>query len=84
MTDGETRPPLPRPIEAERLRVRIDPEAIGFDTTADSPDLEGVVGQSRACEAIEFGAGMPGDGFNIFALGPWGAGRRSTDRKSVV
>jgi lon-related putative ATP-dependent protease len=61
--------------------VRIDPEAIGFDTTADSPDLEGVVGQSRACEAIEFGAGMPGDGFNIFALGPWGAGRRSTLRE---
>ncbi|MBN1460282.1 MAG: AAA family ATPase, partial [Armatimonadetes bacterium] len=52
-----------------------DPKSLGFETTAELPDLEGNVGQDRAMSAIDFGLGMKTKGYNIFAAGPTGTGR---------
>lgn len=63
-----------------RLRWRCDPEQFEFQTTKELPDLEGLLGQARAESAIEFGVGMRCDGYNLFALGPPGSGKRTVLR----
>ena len=59
----------------EELRHSCDPKSLGFETTAELPELEGNVGQDRAMSAIDFGLGMKTKGYNIFAAGPTGTGR---------
>jgi lon-related putative ATP-dependent protease len=64
-------------LTAEQLRRRCDPSQFGFESTADAPDLEGIIGQERAGRAIEFGIEIPYQGYNIYAMGPAGAGKTS-------
>lgn len=47
----------------------------GAPTTADLAELREPPGQERAIEAIRFGIGTRRKGFNLFVLGPQGAGR---------
>ena len=65
----------PGPLSLEQVLRRCDPSELGFETTADVEPLVGLVGQSRALGALEFGARMDGDGFNIYALGTPGSQR---------
>jgi lon-related putative ATP-dependent protease len=58
------------------LRTRFDPSQFDFETTADLPAETQVVGQNRAVEALEFGMNIESEGYNVFALGPSGTGRR--------
>jgi len=67
-------------LEATALYQRCDVTQFDFDTTADLeslPDTDGIIGQPRAVEAVQFGLGMPQTGYNIFALGPAGTGKQS-------
>lgn len=68
---------FPQPLPPEQLYRVCDAAALPFDTTAELPDSEGPIGQDRAVEAIRFAIGMRHRGFNLFALGPEGTGRRS-------
>src|SRR5690606_4392979 len=45
-------------------------------TTAELPDLDVPIGQSRALAALEFGVGMRNPGYNLFVLGRSGSQRR--------
>ncbi len=65
------------PLPPELLYRRCDPAGLGFETTAELPDLEEVVGQPRAVAAVEFGIDIRRPGYNIFALGPSGTGKHS-------
>jgi lon-related putative ATP-dependent protease len=67
----------PHELTADQLRRCCDPAQFSFATTADAPDLEGIIGQERAARAIEFGIEMPHAGYNIYAMGPAGAGKTS-------
>ncbi len=67
----------PRTLTVAQLRRRCDPAQFAFASTADAPDLEGIIGQARAARAIEFGIEMPHAGYNIYAMGPAGAGKTS-------
>jgi lon-related putative ATP-dependent protease len=49
-----------------------------FETTEELEDLSEVVGQERAVGAVRFGIGIERDGYNLFALGPSGTGKRTT------
>jgi predicted ATP-dependent protease len=69
-------------LEAEALYQHCDPEQFTFETTADLDDLTQVIGQARAMEAVQFGIGIQQEGYNIFALGPVGTGKRSIVRQS--
>lgn len=69
--------PLPTPLAPEQLYRVCDPARLPFATTAELPDSEEPIGQDRAVEAIRFAIGMRHRGFNLFALGPEGTGRRS-------
>lgn len=67
-------------LNATQLRQRTDPEQFHFATTADLEDLSDVLGQPRVVAAMQFGIGMAQDGYNIFALGPTGTGKRRVIR----
>ncbi len=47
-----------------------------FASTDELEDLDGVLGQDRAVEAVEFATSMGRDGYNLFALGVPGLGIR--------
>ncbi|MFQ5954520.1 MAG: Lon protease family protein, partial [Kiloniellales bacterium] len=48
-----------------------------FASTDELEDLDAVLGQDRAVEAVDFGTSMRRDGYNLFALGVPGLGMRS-------
>jgi len=64
-------------LPPDSLYRRIDPASLKFRTTAELEDLEEVLGQPRATEAIRFGIGIERDGYNLFVLGEPGTGKRS-------
>lgn len=74
MTDPASTVPL------ERLTWRCDPGLLDFESTAELPDLEGMLGQERALRAIDFGLNMSESGFNIYISGETGTGRASAIR----
>jgi len=63
-------------LSADALRKRFDPSEFDFETTDDLPADTEVVGQDRAVEALDFGMSIDAEGYNVFALGPAGTGRR--------
>ena len=71
------------PLEPVALRRRCDPAALGFETTAELEPIEGMVGQDRAVQAVEFAIGMRRDGYNVFVEGPEGSGRSTLLRSAL-
>lgn len=67
----------PAELRADQLRRRFDPARLPYQSSADAPDLDGIIGQDRAARAIEFGLEIPYPGYNVFATGPGGAGKTS-------
>lgn len=67
----------PTELTAEQLRRRCDVSQFAFSSTAEAPELEGIIGQDRAARAIDFGIEIPYAGYNVFATGPAGAGKTS-------
>ena len=65
-----------KPLDVRNLRQNCDASLFDFQTTDDLPDLPEFVGQNRALTAATFGIKIKSDGFNIFALGPVGVGKR--------
>ncbi|MGI5820136.1 MAG: Lon protease family protein [Armatimonadota bacterium] len=64
-------------LSAEQCRWRCDPAQFDFETTAELPETAEPIGQPRATHALEFGASIESEGYNVFALGQPGSGRRS-------
>jgi len=65
------------PLPADALYRRCTLEGLPFDTTAELEPLPGILGQERAREAVAFGIGLRSRGYNLYALGPEGFGKRS-------
>ena len=42
-------------LTPEELKYKLDPQQLPFETTAEVPPLEGMIGQERAERAMEFG-----------------------------
>ena len=68
-------------LAPERLIRRCDLSKLAFKTTADLEDGDGLLGQERAVEAIRFSSAIDRHGFNLFVIGPPGAGKRTAVRK---
>ena len=64
-------------LDANALYTPCDSERFGFETTADLADLDGLLGQDRAEDAMHFGLGIRQHGFNLFVLGPSGMGKHT-------
>ncbi|HEU0187385.1 MAG TPA: Lon-like protease helical domain-containing protein, partial [Gallionellaceae bacterium] len=71
------------PLAPELLYTHCDPALLTFASTDELEDMAGIVGQSNAAEAIQFGVGIRHDGYNIYVLGPAGSGRYSLVRREL-
>jgi len=71
------------PLGIEALCRHCDPEQFGFETTAELYDLEEVIGQERAVDAIRFAIGIQQQGYNLFAVGPNGTGKYTAVHRSL-
>ncbi len=70
-----------KPLDAAVLYQHTDPDQFHFQTTADLEPLHEAIGQPRAVAAVRFSMGINQDGYNIFALGPSGMGKRALIRQ---
>ncbi len=68
-------------LPADRLYRPCELNGLPFKTTDDLEPLADIIGQPRAIEAIHMGIEIRGDGYNIFALGHPGVGRRTMIRQ---
>jgi lon-related putative ATP-dependent protease len=57
------------------LRIICDNSCLDFETTADLPPLQAIIGQERAVQSLDFGLDIEEKGFNIYAAGPAGTGK---------
>jgi lon-related putative ATP-dependent protease len=73
----------PRRLDPAMLRRTCSSEKLGFATTDELPAFEGLVGQSRALEALDLGARIDKPGFNMFILGERGTARHGIVRTLV-
>lgn len=62
---------LKLPLESLKLNV----DLTGIDLPEATRLQSGILGQSRAQSALEFGIAMPNPGYNIFVMGETGLGR---------
>ena len=74
-------PKTPRELKPEQLYRQCDTKSLSFKTTRELDDLNGVLGQKRAVEAIDFGIKIQQDGYNLFAMGPTGTGKHTIIRQ---
>ena len=72
-----------QPLKPEALYVPCDPAHLTFTTTAEVEGLTEIVGQSRAVDAIRFGIAVKQEGYNVYVLGPSGAGHYSLVRHEM-
>ncbi len=71
----------PRELSANELRRACATADLAFQSTDELEQLNEIIGQDRATRAIEFGLDIPSYGYNIYALGPAGAGKTTTIAK---
>jgi len=73
-----------RRVPADRVRWTCRPEDLPFETTADLPSGDSIVGQDRAVRALDFGLTIPQVGYNVFVTGPPGTGRTTYSLSKVT
>ena len=66
-----------KPLPVEKLCALCTPSRFEFQTTEELPVLQGMLGQTRALEAIRFSIGIDNSGYNLYAMGPSGIGKRT-------
>jgi lon-related putative ATP-dependent protease len=74
--------PFPE-LPVEKLRFTCDESLFEFETTAEVPPLEVMVGQKRAVKAVEFGLYAKNHGYNIFISGLVGTGKLTYAKAAV-
>lgn len=71
------------PFEKLKRVCNFEDELDFCKTTLDASPLDGVIGQHRAVESMEFGLNVNAPGYNIFVVGPTGTGK-TTYTQAVV
>ncbi|MDP6390198.1 MAG: ATP-binding protein, partial [Alphaproteobacteria bacterium] len=66
-----------KPLSIGDLYAGCDTKQFDFRTTGNLPNIEELIGQERAVEAVCFGIAIESDGYNVFALGPPGIGKNT-------
>ncbi len=75
--------PTPTELTPQQLHNACDPDSLGFKTTEEVEPLSTALGQDEAMEALAFGVSVASKGYNIFALGQPGSGRRTFIKQSL-
>jgi lon-related putative ATP-dependent protease len=68
-------------VPPEKLRWRLDPSTLSFESTEDLQPLTDIIGQARGVEAFRFGININKPGYNVFVTGAVGSGRMATVKK---
>ncbi|MBW1759464.1 MAG: AAA family ATPase [Deltaproteobacteria bacterium] len=68
-------------VSVDKLRWRLDPATLPFESTEDVEPLKKIIGQKRGIEAFRFGMDINKEGYNVFVTGALGTGKMSTVRK---
>ena len=71
----------PKALTPEQLYTVCDLSQFEFTTTEELEAFDGILGQARAVEALEFGVGIKQEGYNLFVLGPSGVGKHTLIRQ---
>jgi lon-related putative ATP-dependent protease len=66
-----------KPLSTKQLYKTCDDADLGFSSTKALPPLNEFVGQDRAQEAVRFAMSMPDSGYNVYAIGRNGLGKRT-------
>jgi lon-related putative ATP-dependent protease len=66
------------PLTPSQLYKPCNLEQLKFTSTDELEDIDIIVGQERAMEAIKFGIRLQKSGYNIFAMAPDGTGKLTT------
>lgn len=67
--------PEHRELVAEEVYRTCDAAELDFETTADVPPLQHIIGQARAVSAINLGLDIEARGYNLYLAGQSGTGR---------
>ncbi|HAR36618.1 MAG TPA: ATP-dependent protease, partial [Acidobacteria bacterium] len=68
-------------LRPEQLYWRCPLEAIDYETTAECPACEDIIGQDQALKSLKTGLEIKSRGYNIFITGMVGTGRTTTIKK---
>jgi lon-related putative ATP-dependent protease len=68
-------------LPLEHYRNRFDASLLDCGSTRELKPLEEIVGQKRALSALIFGLNIEDKGFNVYASGMYGTGRKSAVKK---
>ncbi|MGQ9800859.1 MAG: Lon protease family protein [Candidatus Saccharicenans sp.] len=68
-------------LRPEQLYWRCPREIIDYETTADCPACEDIIGQDQALKSLKTGLEIKSRGYNIFITGMVGTGRTTTIKK---
>ena len=66
-----------QPLSQQQMAQKCDPDAFLFKTTTELAPLVDYVGQERAVQALDFFTKIGQKGYNLYALGPQGIGKKS-------
>jgi len=69
---------IPSPLPPAVLRRTCDARTFPFATTAELDATTEPIGQERAVAALRLAVGVAQPGYNLFAFGPHGVGKRAT------
>ncbi len=72
-----------KPLPAALLYRRCALSDLPFEVVSELADAPGLIGQERAVEAIAFAVAMRRKGYNLYALGPAGTGKRTVVEELV-
>ncbi|MDR1537767.1 MAG: AAA family ATPase [Clostridiales bacterium] len=64
-----------RELDYTELKKNIDPQILGFETTAQISTTPEIIGQSRAAATLQFGLNIKAKGYSIYVSGTPGTGR---------
>ena len=64
-------------LTASQIYIACQPEDLPFTSTKALEPLNEIIGQGRAQEAVRFAMAMPDNGYNIYAVGRNGLGKRT-------
>src|SRR5512137_878901 len=69
---------MPTKLSSDDLYRCCDPGTFTFQTTEDLVVSGNTIGQEKALRSIDFGLSLASKGFNLFALGEGGTGKKRT------
>jgi predicted ATP-dependent protease len=69
------------PLPPDKLYTHCDTAQFGFNTTAELEDFNEFIGQPRAASSLEFAVGVRRQGYNLYVMGPAGAGKHAMVRQ---